>query len=312
MTKHGASRLKKLNFSAFLAGALLCVTLFSCKSAPAGNFVHPLDLLDEKSDFYVAIAKSADPELLEHLLDESITNISAKDKASIIDRIDTVYAGLIHQKKNTLIQASASCDVPVKFLPKILTPKSGFLREPYSAHSQSSYDIYKSASADLSFPSDKNCVLGRNIPFMLESYDTLFYSENEGGLSLKSEEYENQNMVVNPLVYDWLRGVESNEGEIRFFAQKPKSFLSVLTGQNLDLKLEYVKGALKVDLEHPDQYSVNLDFEFKQSSFMKVGKAILVLAFGLTDAGDTVTSPTSLSVKNIKISKKQLYRLLVL
>lgn len=273
--------------------------------------MHPLDLLDEKSDFYIAIPASADPQLVGHIITENVQGISPKNRDQIIERIDTVYAGVVRTKNNTQFQASASCDVPLKILPKLFTPKNGFSRLTYSTEGSSTYDIYKTENIDFAFPSSKNCLLGRNIAFMLDSYDSLFYSNYENSFSAPKEVL-NQNYSMDTAIYEWLLGVESNTDEIRFYAPKPQSFLSMLLGRNLDLKLNFVKGSLTIDTEHPEQYKVNLDFDFKQASYMKVGKALLLLAFGLTDSRETVDSPTTLCIQNIKISKEQLLKLLVL
>ena len=45
---------------------------------------------------------------------------------------------------------------------------------------------------------------------------------------------------------------------------------------------------------------------------MKAGKTLLTLAFGLTDSQSITINDNSLEIKGIKISKEQLYKLLIL
>jgi hypothetical protein len=110
-------------------------------------------------------------------------------------------------------------------------------------------------------------------------------------------------------LYSWLEGAEN---EIRFYAVKPQSFLTILTGSNLDLKLFDVQGAFFTDENFPSQYVLDITFNFKNSKYLKAGKTLLTLAFGLTDSQSITINDNSLEIKGIKISKEQLYKLLIL
>jgi hypothetical protein len=57
---------------------------------------------------------------------------------------------------------------------------------------------------------------------------------------------------------------------------------------------------------------MNLEFEFREKKVVPAAKAALSLAFGLTNSEVYLETPTHLVISNIKISKKELYKILVL
>ena len=85
-----------------------------------------------------------------------------------------------------------------------------------------------------------------------------------------------------------------------------------LKDYNLDLKLFDVQGAFFTDENFPSQYVLDITFNFKNSKYLKAGKTLLTLAFGLTDSQSITINDNSLEIKGIKISKEQLYKLLIL
>ena len=120
---------------------------------------------------------------------------------------------------------------------------------------------------------------------------------------------EGVSRIMCDAVYDWLNVSGS---EIRFYAPNPLSFLTILTGTNLNLQLNYVKGAMTVDSAHEDQYFMSIEFDFNNKNIVRAGEAMLALAFGLTNAQTTRNSPTNITVSGIRINKRQLYKLFVL
>ena len=114
---------------------------------------------------------------------------------------------------------------------------------------------------------------------------------------------------VSDALFDWL---DAPGSEIRFYAPNPLSFLTILTGTNLNLQLNYVKGAMTVDSAHKDQYLMSIVFDFNNKNVVRAGEAMLALAFGLTNAQTTRNSPTNITVSGIRINKRQLYKLFVL
>ena len=135
---------------------------------------------------------------------------------------------------------------------------------------------------------------------MLAKYDSL--------AALPAEDNSIYSDLSDELV-DYLKG---SENEIRFYANKPQSFLTILTGANLDLRLIDVKGSFVTDPKHKNQYLLDLDFNFKNEKFLKAGKSLLTLAFGLTNSQEEVPQPNELKLNGIRIDKQQLYKILVL
>ena len=158
---------------------------------------------------------------------------------------------------------------------------------------------------DLAFPSNNIACFGRDIYSVIDKYD---YIKNSSNSLEEQTSLQNYSSLPQHL-YSWLEGAEN---EIRFYAVKPQSFLTILTGSNLDLKLFDVQGAFFTDENFPSQYVLDITFNFKNSKYLKAGKTLLTLAFGLTDSQSITINDNSLEIKGIKISKEQLYKLLIL
>ncbi|MDY4831202.1 MAG: hypothetical protein SO161_01595, partial [Treponema sp.] len=99
------------------------------------------------------------------------------------------------------------------------------------------------------------------------------------------------------------------ENEIRFCANKPQSFLTILTGAKLDLKLKEVSGVFVQDDKHENQYILDLKFHFLNDKYLKAGKTLLTLAFGLTNSQSIIVGNNELQIKGIKLDKNQLIKL---
>ena len=110
-------------------------------------------------------------------------------------------------------------------------------------------------------------------------------------------------------LYAWLDGALD---EIRFYSGKPQAFLYSLVGANLDLKLLSVKGTFTIDKDFPEQYILDLNFNFKSEKFLKAGKVLLAMTFGLTNSQAQALSANELKISGIKISREELYKLLVI
>lgn len=296
---------KNLKVRSFFTGilALTCV-LFSCKTLPEQNLtvVDPLDLLDSESTFYIAAPKSVDPELVNKLILNNTKGLSESEADQIVSRINKVYAGLIKTRNDTQVQASIDCSVPVKFVPKVLTKKNGWSAVSYKPENgNESYSLYSNEDLTISFPSENISCFGRNLEDMISTYDSIHYIPLEESIGKKYNQ-------IDLSLYDYLKNAED---EIRFYANKPQSYLSMLTGANLDLKLVDVKGSFKVDPDYSNQYLLNMNFNFKSAAYAKAGKTLLMLAFGLTNSECENPSPNELYITNIQISKSQLYKLLI-
>lgn len=301
MKKHNIKRRLVYNRPSLLLSLSLLFFIIGCKSAPVGRIVDPIELLDDNSSFYIAIPKAADSVLINRIIQNNVKGLSDSNAQMITDKINKVYCGLERKKNKVDIQASIDTSLSKKMVSKVLTSKNGFTQSTYKIkNDESNYPIYNNGIIDLAFPSDSITCLGRNVPDMLTKYDTLS--------KLPADECEIIS-DLSPMLVDYLKGAEE---EIRFYANKPQSFLTILTGAQLDLKLIDVKGSFVTDPKHENQYLLDIDFQFKNATFMKAGKAMLTLAFGLTNSQSEIYGESGLKIYGIRLDKKQLYKLLVL
>ena len=283
------------------ASLLLVLLIAGCKSAPAGRPVDALELIDAESSFYLAVPKAADNLLIERIITGCYEGASEDDAKMIAERVNKIYCGLNRSKHGTEIQASVEGSIPRKYIPKVLNSKKGWLISDYTpTESAESYKIF-SGPVEMTFPSDSIACIGRNLEGMLNKYDSLSNLPADDTTELYSD--------LNPELTSYLKGAEN---EIRFYANRPQSFLTILTGAQLDLKLIDVKGNFTTDPKHPNQYLLDLDFIFKNGTFLKAGKTLLTLAFGLTNSQEEIIGDSELIINDIRIDKQQLYKLLSL
>ena len=296
--------MKKLNWRKCHAGLVPASLIFflllaGCKSAPAGRSVDALELIDDQSSFYIAVPKAADNVLIERIITGFYEGASEADAKMIADRVNKVYCGLNRSKHGTEVQASVDGNIPAKLLPKVLNEKKGWIISDYTpASSVNRYKVY-TGPVEMSFPSSNLACIGRNLEGMIDKYDSLSILPSDDTTELYSD--------LDPELISYLKGAEN---EIRFFANKPQSFLTILTGAQLDLKLIDVKGSFTTDPKHPNQYFLDLDFRFKNGTFLKAGRTLLILAFGLTNSQEEIIGDSELLINDIRIDKQQLYKLL--
>ena len=255
-------------------------------------------MLGKNNTFFLVIPKSSDPELIKKVIKNNVPDISEKNIDSVLSHIDKIYCGLLTSRKTTTYQISASCNVPGSFIPNIFSRKKGFSKSVYSVGSYN-FDIYNNEAINISFPDSSVFCLGRDIPQMLDSYVQI---KKNGFLITEDENLSEENS-------DFLN---SSENEIRFFANKPQSFLSMLTGVNLDMKLLWVKGQIYLDDNIKETYLLDLDFNFINEKYVKAGKALLTLAFGLSETTNELSTPTELRIEGIRLNKNNVLKLLTL
>lgn len=293
--------MKRLNLHAGLVSASLIffLLLAGCKSTPAGRPVDPLELIDAESSFYIAVPKNADNVLIERIITGFYEQASESDAKMIAERVNKVYCGLNRSKRSMEVQASIDGNIPRKYLPKLLNGKNGWVTSDYTPEgSLENYKIY-SGQIEMTFPSENIACIGRNLEGMLDKFDALSKLPADDSTELYTD--------LDSETANYLKGAES---EIRFFAKNPQSFLTILTGAQLDLKLIDVKGNFETDPKHQNQYLLDLDFRFKNGTFLKAGKTLLTLAFGLTNSQEEIIGDTELIIRDIRIDKQQLYKLL--
>ena len=294
--------MKKLNKIKFSILLVLISFLFGCKSVPQKTYVEPLNLLDNESTFYVAIPKSVDPELVKKIITTNVQDISEKDADLIASRIEKIYCGINKSKKGIELQGSIKANIPTSYVPKVFNKRNGW-NEGVVSGSTEEFKYYSNDSINIAFPSSNIVCIGRGMQYMLNTYDIL---SNE--ISAEGDIITNKSELPDDL-YNYL--LNAND-EIRFYANKPQSFLSVLTGASLDLKLIQVYGSFVVDPKHESQYILDLHFDFKNEKYLRAGKGLLFLAFGLTNGQIEVLESNKLVVKGIKIKKEQLYKILTI
>ncbi|MFA6855680.1 MAG: hypothetical protein WCR31_00595 [Treponema sp.] len=281
---------------------MLAACFTSCKSVPQGNPVNPLDILDSGSSFYLKIPEKTDPILVSRVLQSGIVGLSSENADKIAERIDVVYAGLERKLNKTVVQAVVSGSVPHIAVSRVFEKNNGW--EPFSVYEKNTagkptgyvYYTEKSSGMQAAFPSDNIACFGYAVPAMIDSYHNHAFNGDSS-------------CFIQSSVYEWLY---EGGSQIRFYAVKPQSFLTVLTGTNLNLKLAYVKGYMITDQNHSDQYIMTIEFEFNNERMIKAGESMLSLAFGLTNSQTQLTTQTHLIVSDIRINKKQLYKLFTL
>lgn len=312
-TKIGALPLKKYKISLYFASLYaLAAVFFGCKtlSVPRTE-VSALSLLDGKSAFYLKAPAAVDRDLIMRMILSGVQGVSQSDAERIAARVDTVYAGLNRSARKTEFQIAASCDVPKAFLPYVFSTKNGWKARKVSFPQKdcvggagSIYAVFNNGAIDAAFPSEKIACIGRGVESMIDTFDSLAFS----CYNLKNTA-ETEKTALDNDTAAWLSGGDT---EIRFIALSPQSFLTVLTGANLNFKLVSVRGKMKNDPQNASQYTADLEFEFFDKKFIPVAKGALSLAFGLTDSDVVLETPTHLKVSRIKIDKKSLYKILVL
>lgn len=281
---------------------MISVFVSGCKTVPVSRTVRAIELLDDESAFYIAIPSSADSDLVQKIIKSYVPSLSDSNAKMICEKIDTVYCGISNKKNHMDFQCVVSGNIPVNMMPKILTKKNGWeTSKIIPQDSSTQYNLYsisnENFSIDMSFPSANLAFFGRDVPKMICRYDFLS--------KLPTDDFE-LNTIIEKNLADFLNGAEN---EIRFCANKPQSFLTILTGAKLDLKLKEVSGVFVQDEKHENQYILNLKFMFKNEKYLKAGKTLLTLAFGLTNSQSIIVGTDELQINGIKLDKNQLIKL---
>ena len=240
---------------------------------------------------------------IKFLIKNNIQNISDSDVDEIVSRIDRAYAGLNADNKNPKLQLAIDSNIPVKYIPKILTKKNGWdVKEYTGPTSAAKYGIFSQNDITLAFPSDKMTLIGEDVEGMLGKYDKIHAIPSEESVGVTYEE-------LDELTYSH---ITESDSEIRFITNKPETFLLMLTGQKLTLQLNTVRGSFVCDPKNDNQYILDFIFDFKNAKAAKAGKIMLGFAFGLADGNDKELKDTEVKIEGIKLSKKQLYDILSL
>ena len=292
--------MKKLSF-VFAALFLLIVT--ACKTVPSGTIVKAPELLEKNKNFYISIPTDVDPDLVKYLIKNNVEGISDSDVNELIGRINRAYAGLNADNKNSRLQLAIDSNIPVKYIPKLLTKKNGWTVTQFTGPASSEkYGLYLQNDITLAFPSDKLALLGENVEGMLTRYDEIHSIPADDSIGKSYALLDNQ-------TYEH---ITESSSEIRFITNKPETFLLMLTGQKLTLQLDTVRGSFICDPANDNQYILDFIFEFKNKTVAKAGKVMLGFVFGLADGEDNALKENEVKITGIKIKKQQLYDILSL
>lgn len=296
--------MKKRNFLFAAAVSTVLAVISGCKSVPAvSNSVDPLLLLDNNSSFYLRIPASVDENLISRVMSGAVKGLRENDARLIAERIDVVYAGLNRTRRKTDYQLSASCAFPKAAISRAFSKKNGWEKKCIVLNDDSGapaeYSVYTDGAICVSVPDAQTACAGRNVSDMVEIYHKLYYHLSESSL----DEH-----IASWLAYD----SERPDNRIKYYASKPQSFLTMLTGTALNFNLVYVRGEIAADEKRDDQFIMDFEFEFRDRRFVPAARGSLAVAFGLTDSDVFLETPTHLVVRNIKISKEQFYNILVL
>ena len=104
----------------------LLLLLAACKSVPSGTIVKAPELLDKNKNYYISIPVDVDPGLVKYVIKNNIQGISDSDVNEIVSRINRAYAGLNADNKDSKLQLAIDSNIPVKYIPKLLTKKNGW------------------------------------------------------------------------------------------------------------------------------------------------------------------------------------------
>ena len=301
--------MKRLNFirhAELVSASLICLFLLlvtACKSVPNGTIVKAPELLDKNKNFFISIPTSVDPDLVKYLIKSNIEGISNSDVDELASRINRAYAGLNADNKDSKLQLAIDSNIPVKYIPKLLTKKNGWTVDTYTGPvSSNKYGLYSQDEITLAFPSDKLALLGDNVKGMLAKYDEIHSIPADDSIGVNYSE-------LDSITYDH---ITESDSEIRFITNKPETFLLMLTGQKLTLQLNTVRGSFVCDPKNDNQYLLDFVFEFKNKTVAKAGKVMLGFVFGLTDGEDNTLKENEVKITGIKIKKQQLYDILSL
>ncbi len=313
--------MKKLNHcnrwsKLFGLSVIFCTVAFlfsSCMTMPKGRKVEALSLLDNQSNLYFAVPNNVDNELIEKIISDNVSGLAKHEIERIIARINTAYIGVNTTKKvfsSDAVQVAIDGNFPKKMIPKFLNKKNGWDVIMCSSCDAKKHPIYTKAvipgSEDyisMSFPANNVACMGRNIEQMLGRYDTLSLPDFADQVTAA----EDSIMHTDEYFYNYL--LEAKD-EIRFFANNPKSFLSTITGVNLDLKIVTVAGAIVKDDEDPGKYKVKFIFKFSNNKYLKAGRALLKLALGMSNSEVEDGEDSELIVQNVHINKEQILKLI--
>lgn len=307
--------MKKLKIFLSLLSFISIIILAGCKSTPAGTTVNPLSIIDEGHSFYIAIPKTADPELLNNVIKNNINGLSEKNISQLAGYLNKVYAGIDFTRNGTSIQAAIESTFPRKYASNVLTKKNGWEKNQlkidcgFSQCTVDKYDVYNQEPINLAFPADHIICLAdskESIKSLIQNYDYNAFYESTADHS--SENYNSYYQMPDD-IYNWIK---YSDNAIKFYTTSPKIIVSQIIGTNIDLSLETIKGTITQSTDSNNLYSMDCVFKFLSPKSMKAGKAILTIGFQLDKSDIEVISDREFEIKGIQIKKDRIYKLLEL
>ena len=292
MTKSGVHLLKRHNvFSApeiIFLGAVFF--LFSCSSSPKLPEVEILDCVDLNSSFTVHIPVRENEEFVNYAF-VKLTGADSSSVEKIIKKTDRI----VICSSGSGFEGGACVSFPSVFLSSAFTEKNGW-KTLKSQNTAFEHKIYSSTENNLqiSHPAPKDLFFGTNIEPLLKRYETNAFKKD----SVSVEDFK---------FYDFLMDV--SDGNIRFCAPEPKSFISRYFGKSLNPGITSVKGILKKS-KSKNLFALEMELEFQSKSSIKAAAQMIKLALFPVPAKIQISGSNTIVITDISLSYRQLLELM--
>ena len=271
MLKHNVQ--KKVAVAVLAAMAILFeFTAISCKSTSNLSSVEPIELLSVGADAYFSIPVKSNFDFSKKLVESvaSDGSISEKDVVRILERVDTIYAGM--NLSGSAFEMSASGNFPVALSKFFLTEKNGWKNHKFSSYK---YNEHMDSGLALSFlSSDLVCISSspKIVEGQLGKCDAIISKADVQNVSF-----------------------ETSDSDICFFFPKAADILSMIVGDNAML-LSCFKSAYGSLRQVPgsEDFDLKLTLSLADPRTRMAVSGILRLAFlgtsvGISSAEDSVT-----------------------
>lgn len=272
----------------------ICISLFllsGCKSLPESKSipVNPFEVMDSQGFIYFSVPKNCDPELYNKLMENS----GVSNPNQITKNIDKVFFNLSQSKYGNFleIQGVIQGNIPVSFVEKKLN--ESWEQETFQ-YENKNYKIFHNNGFELSIPSSKMALFGRDNSSMLKNYHDCFYQTAEREVILD---------------YELISFLTESDREIRIVCSDiPFMLNTLLNDSRLRLKAECLKASIFPDLVNKNYYIMDVTLTFQNELFLKAGKAILSMVLD-ERAVKMEVDGKNLIIEGFPIKKETLYSL---
>lgn len=277
--------------------SIICISLVllsGCRSLPESkkNSVNPFDVMDSRGFIYFSVPKNCDPELYNRILENS----GFSNPKQISKNIDKIFFNFSQSKTGDFleVQGVIQGNIPSSIIEKNL--EKNWAREDL-IYQNKKYKIFHNNGFELSVPSNKMVLFGRDNSSMLKNYHDCLY-----GLSEKESDFD----------YNFTSFLMESDDEIRFTCCDI-SYIVALFMPELGriVKSDFIMASVKPDLYNKNFYIMDAKISFSKEYYMKAAKAILHNI--VYENGGTIrTEGTDLFVDGFAIKKELIYSLRLL